>query len=130
MKQARIDKKMTLRELSQKTGIKLSRLSELEHGRAEPLSHEVDQIVMALGSKIKFVTSEEAKKRDEELKETMTSIMAVYAEVENRGLGKGNGGSGMMKCPKCGNTLAFSVAPINGHVWGRCETKGCLAWMS
>jgi len=36
---------------------------------------------------------------------------------------------GSIECPKCQKRLGFSVAKTNGHVWGRCETKGCLAWM-
>lgn len=36
---------------------------------------------------------------------------------------------GYVVCPKCSNQLHFSIAKFNGHVWGKCETEGCLAWM-
>lgn len=33
-------------------------------------------------------------------------------------------------CPTgCGGRLTMSIAACNGHVWGRCSTAGCLAWM-
>lgn len=36
---------------------------------------------------------------------------------------------GMVECPKCQSNLRFSVAKINGHIWAKCDTTGCLAWM-
>lgn len=36
---------------------------------------------------------------------------------------------GTIECPICQKKLGFSVAKSNGHIWGRCETAGCLAWM-
>lgn len=37
--------------------------------------------------------------------------------------------NGTIKCPLCQGKLRFTVAKINGHVWGKCETDGCLSWM-
>ncbi len=37
--------------------------------------------------------------------------------------------AGTVECPKCKGTLYYTVAASNGHLWGRCETKDCLAWM-
>jgi hypothetical protein len=40
------------------------------------------------------------------------------------------GVAGTMPCPICKTgTLGFSVASVNGHVWGRCSTPDCVAWM-
>lgn len=36
---------------------------------------------------------------------------------------------GIIDCPKCGCKLAYTIAKINGHIWGSCSTKGCLQWM-
>jgi len=36
---------------------------------------------------------------------------------------------GCIECPLCGCKLRFTVAKSNGHVWGKCETDGCLSWM-
>lgn len=40
-----------------------------------------------------------------------------------------NRSSGQIECPKCKGKLGYSIARSNGHVHGRCETSGCLAWM-
>ena len=37
---------------------------------------------------------------------------------------------GTIECPACKGTLHYSIAGTNGHMWGRCETKDCLTWMS
>lgn len=36
---------------------------------------------------------------------------------------------GVETCPVCKGKLHMTHASINGHVWGQCETKGCLSWM-
>jgi hypothetical protein len=36
---------------------------------------------------------------------------------------------GIEECPVCKGRLRLSHAAYNGHVHGRCETEGCLAWM-
>lgn len=42
---------------------------------------------------------------------------------------KGTDWCGEKECPVCQGTLHMSHAAYNGHVHGRCETEGCLAWM-
>lgn len=42
---------------------------------------------------------------------------------------KGHDWKGSEPCPECGGTLHLSHAAYNGHVWGQCETEGCLSWM-
>lgn len=42
---------------------------------------------------------------------------------------KGESWQGVEKCPECKGALHLSHASINGHVWGQCETEGCLSWM-
>lgn len=42
--------------------------------------------------------------------------------------------SGEMPCPVCEaahreGTLKYSISARNGHIWGRCSTEGCVAWM-
>jgi len=36
---------------------------------------------------------------------------------------------GKIVCPKCGGELHYTRAKVNGHVWGKCKTEGCLSWM-
>ena len=37
--------------------------------------------------------------------------------------------AGTVECPACQQTLHYTVAACNGHIWGHCETDECLAWM-
>jgi hypothetical protein len=53
--------------------------------------------------------------------------MAAASEIKERYRGKN--WSGVIKCPACGGGLHVSHAACNGHVWGRCETDGCAAWI-
>lgn len=34
-----------------------------------------------------------------------------------------------IECPVCKGRLHLSISGYNGHVHGRCETSGCVAWM-
>jgi len=34
-----------------------------------------------------------------------------------------------IKCPVCSRVLSYSISSYNGHIWGKCKTPGCLAWM-
>lgn len=39
-------------------------------------------------------------------------------------------GAGEMACPVCKTgKLQYSRSSYNGHVHGKCETPGCVAWM-
>lgn len=42
---------------------------------------------------------------------------------------KGKSVKGVKTCPVCGGKLHLSHSGYNGHVWGKCETENCLAWM-
>ena len=42
---------------------------------------------------------------------------------------KKEGSEGEIECPKCGKRLQYTVAGGNHHIWGVCETEGCLKWM-
>lgn len=53
--------------------------------------------------------------------------LPLIAEVKKQH--KGKAWAGLVKCPVCDGKLHLSHAAINGHVWGRCETEDCLAWM-
>lgn len=42
---------------------------------------------------------------------------------------KGKDWNGVEECPVCKGRLHLSHSAFNGHVWGKCETEDCLAWM-
>jgi hypothetical protein len=55
--------------------------------------------------------------------------LAVIGKIKERH-GKQRGVAGSLKCPVCNTgTVFYSVAPLNGHIWARCNTKGCVAFM-
>ena len=37
--------------------------------------------------------------------------------------------TGTVVCPKCGGVLHYGVSGYNGHMWGKCATRNCIAWM-
>jgi len=130
MKNAMMEKKITTRELSQKTGIDPGRISDLKSHRAEPTGPEVYKLVRILGNKIRFAGSDEADENMKKLEAMMAGMEKAYEEICRRGYGKGNGvARDTMPCPVCGDTLYFRVANCNGHVHAKCKTDGCLAWM-
>lgn len=54
-----------------------------------------------------------------------TLPLCVRIKVEH----EGENWKGVETCPECGGKLHLSHAACNGHVWGKCETEDCLAWM-
>ena len=129
MRSTRIDKRMTIRQLSIETGINASRISALESGRAAPSDYEVYRLRYVLGQEIKFTDPETAEKNKAEFDSRMAGMAAVIAETRRLGFGRDRGGTGEMDCPKCGSRLFFSVASINGHVWAKCSKDGCIGFM-
>lgn len=35
----------------------------------------------------------------------------------------------VVECPVCKGRLHLSQSAHNGHIWGKCETEGCVSWM-
>lgn len=68
----------------------------------------------------------EIAESDARFMDTVTARTAAVADLEARGA---VAGSGTVACPRCGGTLHYSRAAVNGHVWGACETPDCLRWM-
>lgn len=52
----------------------------------------------------------------------------VVMEWENP-TGKNKAAEGHIECPICKGRLNYTISSYNGHVWGQCETEGCLSWM-
>lgn len=89
----------------------------------------------AMCEKFAVMTQEEAEKYADDTVDQSTKTMAAMAAARDHatkaGLKKGNGGKGHMPCPikGCPGILFYSVASYNGHLWGRCDTGTCIAWM-
>lgn len=66
----------------------------------------------------------------EEINYTLEAIKLIQNHTGAKPNEPGNKGArGTAICPKCQGDLMYSVASLNGHIWGKCKTKGCLAWM-
>lgn len=72
----------------------------------------------------------ELEERDASFKRMMAASRAAHDDAENRGLRKGCGGQGSVKCPCCSDgTIHYQVAGYNGHMHARCSTTDCVSWM-
>jgi hypothetical protein len=84
-------------------------------------------------SRLQRVTREEAEKEAQHVigrgDRTMKAMDAAYQDAKAKGFRKGSGGTGLIPCPICGGNLRYSVASYNGHMHGKCEADGCVAWM-
>ena len=69
---------------------------------------------------------EEAKSLERAL-ERMIRVAPLIAKIRIEH--KGESWQGIENCPECGGKLHLRHAALNGHVWCKCETEGCLAWM-
>lgn len=68
--------------------------------------------------------------REAKIAELLLAIGHCKENAKILGYKKGHGGAGVIDCPVCQDgKLSYSVASYNGHMWGKCSTKGCVAWM-
>jgi hypothetical protein len=77
-------------------------------------------------------TAEEIAAADAELAESMARMCVVMAVVSKwRTWTKQHrvAKQEVIECPACKGRLHLSQAAYNGHVWGQCETEGCVSWM-
>lgn len=126
MKETRREKRITLRELSKKTGILPSRLSDIERGVEVPLSQEIDEISRILGPGIRFANMESAAEARIKTDEALAGMLDVITEAREK---YPDGGAGTMDCPKCGKPLVYTVAASNKHVHAKCSTESCIGFM-
>lgn len=84
--------------------------------------------------KRKLPTREEAEAkvtRSEERHERVMKVLTgTHEHAKAQGYGRSKGGKDSLPCPSgCGGTVHYSVASLNGHIWGKCTTEGCVSWM-
>lgn len=68
--------------------------------------------------------SDEKDDFSESMRHMGVAIRSIRADAKEK-----NRSAGQVKCPKCSGNLSYSIARSNGHIHGRCDTSGCLAWM-
>lgn len=68
---------------------------------------------------------------DREIEESdrrMRLVLPIVTQVKMDH--RGQNWLGEVDCPTgCGGKLSLSHSAYNGHVWGRCSTNNCVAWM-
>lgn len=75
-------------------------------------------------------TFEEAERFELERQARIDQMGLASAVVnEIRRVHKGENWAGTVDCPVCGGRLHLRHAAINGHIWGNCDTEGCLRWI-
>ncbi len=77
-------------------------------------------------------TVEQASERADRMDEAMNRMLVVGPAVAKwRTWTKKNrvAKQEVIECPACKGRLNLSQAAYNGHVWGKCETAGCVQWM-
>lgn len=81
----------------------------------------------------RFPTPEEVAAREKEMAEYFAQTMEARTRIRTAAGYSGTKPTrdlrGSIECPRCKGTLGYSVSSYNGHIWGRCSTSGCLAWM-
>jgi transcriptional regulator with XRE-family HTH domain len=124
----------TLRAFCNEVGADPVTINRIERGFLPPPSGDLaNKCIEALGLKTENEKQDfrdrcqhyEVPTEEEIAKENM--IPRAQAEAINA-IKKTGLESGTIECPICKGELYFEVHN-NGHVWGKCVSQGCLAWM-
>lgn len=79
--------------------------------------------------KHEFPTEEELKAEEEWLAKTIEQFEKELPFWNNLKSKHKRGTQGKCKCPRCDGTCDWSIAATNGHLWVRCQTENCIAFM-
>lgn len=75
-------------------------------------------------------TEAEIAEHDTETERLVARTLAIDPWVAAKKAAHPNGGSGFELCPgKCGQEIRWSIASSNGHMFAKCQTEGCIAFM-
>lgn len=74
-------------------------------------------------------TREMGEKRADAMAAALRQMEVVAPVVNAWRKKKPFGKSEVIECPECKGRLHLSQSSHNGHVSGKCETAGCVAWM-
>lgn len=74
-------------------------------------------------------TREEGEKRADAMEASLKRMLIVMPVVAEWRAKPPRGKQEIIECPQCKGRLHLSQAACNGHVWGKCETEGCVSWM-
>lgn len=75
-------------------------------------------------------TAEEIAAHEHWVEQRLDLLRTVMTGIKPwRDAHKGQSAAEVVECPACCGRLHLSISARNGHVHGRCETKGCVSWM-
>ena len=75
-------------------------------------------------------TDEEIASFEEGMKKRVEMMQATIPLIQEiKEIHRGENWNGTVVCPICEGKLSLTHSAYNGHVWGKCETEGCLSWM-
>lgn len=80
--------------------------------------------------KLRFPSEEEERAEKELLDAHMVKLsLGLVAVQPIRDEYRGRDYSGTLDCPVCKGVLHVRHAGYNGHIWVKCESKDCIAWI-
>lgn len=125
---------MALGELARRCQIGTATISRIERGREIPDDSVLSNIGEALGWTVSEVraalpSKEGADAANDMFLDSLKAMAACHEDAKAKGFGRGSAGRGEVECPICKGRLRYSVAAVNGHMWGACSTDGCARWM-
>ena len=91
-------------------------------------------VVKAMCEKRVCWTQEEAEanvdRADAAIERAFRAHRVAHDDAKARGLKRGHGGAGSVKCPACEDgMIRYTVSSYNGHMHAGCSTDGCVRWM-
>lgn len=131
MRRAMIKTGITLRELSELTGIGVVSLSAIERDcKSDVSADQVAVLRKILGVSFLYLLDPDYRVRAREKWDEEDNYFRQLAEarksiVEHNTM---DVRERVVECPRCKRRLHYTVH-YNGNVWAKCETEGCLCWM-
>lgn len=115
----------------------LDKENRVEYRAGLPCFHSDSSIAQRLGGKpqchcphVQFPTEEEAQKEVDEMDREMEKFTVALTTVAPiRKAHKGKDWQGIVECPICNGKLHVRHSGYNNHVWVKCETVNCVAWI-
>lgn len=134
LQERRLELNLSLGDLARRVRLTRAQMSMIECGRAMPSGAVIDDIAAELQWTSEEVRTalpdrEAVEAEDKRFETIMIAMTAARTEAKRLGFKVGRGGRGSLVCPVCGGQLRFSVAAVNGHLWGSCSTPDCVKWM-
>jgi transcriptional regulator with XRE-family HTH domain len=130
----RLDLDISLGECARAFAITPGEMSKIERGSAKPsaeLIEELSTVLQCLPDDIKegLPTDEEVAENIGAVIDSLVAMAACRKDAKEKGFGRGHGGAGEIECPIDKGRLRYSVAAVNGHMWGACSNPGCVRWV-